>query len=234
MTDEQEHSNLPIEGGTITSVEQVLRKRGYYLIYLDHAEDAALTLHEDIVVRYKLLKGTVLSEAAIEDVQVASERHQAYMLAVAYLGARARTAKEIERYLLRKEVQPELIAQVVERLENDHFIDDQDYAMRFAGTRLRLQNKGSRRIKQELIQRGVAKRVAAAAVDSLDEEAELQAAVRVAAKKWPYLKGEDRERKRKLMMFLLRRGYPHPIVKQAMTNVTQEVIEDDDSQMLDN
>lgn len=234
MSDEQVYTDVPIKGGTITSVEQVLRKRGQYLIYLDHAEDAAFVLHEDIIVRYKLLKGTLLNEAAIDDIQVANERHQAYMLAVAYLGARARTSKEIERYLLRKEVQPELIVQVVERLESERFIDDTDYATRFAGARLRLQHKGSRRIKQELIQRGVAKTVAAAAVDGLDSEAELQAAVRVATKKWPYLKGEDRDRKRKLLMFLLRRGYPHPIVKEAMTTVTQEDILDDDGQMLDN
>ncbi|MFS0727915.1 RecX family transcriptional regulator [Paenibacillus sp. 1P07SE] len=234
MDDEQdtgpEHSN----GGTITSVEQDIRKRGLYHIYLDHKEEAALTLHEDVVVRYRLSKGAVLSAAAIDDIREAGDRHQAYRLAVAYLGVKARTAKEIERYLLRKEVQAEYIGVVIERLAEEQFIDDADYAERFARQRLRLQQKGSRRIQQELLQRGVSKAVAVKAVNGLDREDELQAAIRTAAKKWRSLKGEERDRRRKLAMFLLRRGYPHDVARKAVSVIGSEDILEEEGQMLDN
>jgi len=234
VTEDLQQPAAPAKGGVITSVEQLLRKRGMYEIYLDHDKEPALTVHEDILVRYKLLKGAVLSAAAVDDIWQAGERHQAYTLALAYLGVKARTSMEIERYLRRREVAEERIAPVVERLIREQLVDDEDYARRFAGDRMRLQQKGSRRIQQELIQRGVAKTVAAAAVEGLDSEQEQQGAIRAAAKKWPNLKGERQDRKRKLMMFLLRRGYPHPIVRQAIAAVLEEDNIAEEGQMLDN
>ena len=57
------------------------------------------------------------------------------------------------------------------------------------------------------------------AVSELDEEAEKEAAIALARKKWPALKGEWRQRQLKLTGYLLRRGFPNSVVRSALDEV---------------
>ncbi|MNZ82156.1 recombination regulator RecX [compost metagenome] len=88
------------------------------------------------------------------------------------------------------------------------------------------------------MQRGVSKEAAAAATDSIEREAELESAKQAAAKKWRSLKGEPFEQKRKLMAFLMRRGFSGDIVKDAIKSIDENdhaaEFESDDGLMLDN
>ncbi|GGG11788.1 regulatory protein RecX [Paenibacillus abyssi] len=206
----------------ITSVERDLKKRDRYFIYADHSEEPILSVHEDILIEYTLLKGHSVSVSDLPGILEADQKQNAYTLALAYLGMKPRTRKEIERYLIRKEIAPEVIEQVANRLEAEHTIDDGDYAKRFAEQRLRNHLKGRLSIKQELLQRGVSKSQAAEAISELDEDFELEAAVRAGGKKWPFIKGETRDRIRKLTMFLMRRGYPGGVVREAVKQVMND------------
>jgi regulatory protein len=181
-----------------------------------------LSIHEDLLIRHRLFKGLELTESAIADIQAEDNKYRAYAMAIHYLGLRPRTSKEIERYLQRKEIEPESIAYAVERLEQERLIDDEDYARRFAESRLRAGGKGRLLIKQELKMRGVNKNTADAASRELGRDAEQAAADQVAAKKWRSMTGELHDKRRKLAQFLLRRGFPMEVtmlaVKRASTD----------------
>ncbi|PZD93721.1 RecX family transcriptional regulator [Paenibacillus sambharensis] len=218
----------------IVTVTQLRKQKGRYALYRDGEEEPVLSVHEDIMIKYRLLKGAWVKESDLPFIRAEDDRHRAYSLAVAYLGAKPRTRKEIERYLARKELEPEIIALTADRLEAERFVDDADYAVQFARQRARSQGKGRLRIKQELLQRGISRTQAADAVEALDPGAELEAAVKAASKKWPYVKGEFRERKMKLSQFLMRRGYTGETVRQAVQEVVRELDEPDDTDWLDN
>jgi regulatory protein len=122
----------------------------------------------------------------------------------------------------------------IERLMQERLVDDVSYANRFAAERMRSQLKGRRLLRQELEQRGIAKSTAKEASEHLDPEWEAEAAIRAANKKWPFIKGEYRDRKRKLAIFLLRRGFPDSVVKRAVNEAAQEADDDEEWDMLDN
>lgn len=222
---------------TIVSVKQDKKYRRMYHIYTG-ADEPLLSVHEDILVRYRLMKDRTLSKSEIDNIRKEDERYRAYALAIVYLGAKPRTRKEIERYLIRKEFEDENIQYALDRLENEHIVDDEQYARQFASGRLRNSLKGRRWIKQELQQRGISKEAAAEATDALDREVELLAAKKAAEKKWRSLKGELIDRKRKLMGYLLRRGFTGDIVKEAIKSIDLEPEEDTfeevDGLLLDN
>ncbi|XEC97181.1 RecX family transcriptional regulator [Paenibacillus tarimensis] len=218
----------------IASVERDIKKRSRYLIYTEQSEEPILSVHEDILVQYRLLKGQSLTSAELSEIIDADRKQSAYALAVAYLGIKPRTRKEIERYLQRKELDPDVINSALDRLEAERTIDDGEYAAQFAEQRLRLQSKGRLAIKQELLLRGISKSQAADAIAGLDEATELTTAVRAGTKKWPFIKGEHRDRKQKLALFLMRKGYPGSVVKEAVKQVSAEALTDDEGQMLDN
>jgi len=232
------HSNLSdVEEWMILSVRQDKKERKLYHLFAD-SEEAMLSVHEDILIRFRLTKGQILTEVQIEEIRMEDERYRAYVLAIAYLGAKPRTRKQIEQYLNRKLFEADNIQYALDRLEREHIVDDEQYARMFAIGRLRNSLKGRRFIKQELQLRGVSKEAAAKATDSLDRKVELASAKKAAEKKWRSLKGEPVDRKRKLMGYLMRRGFPGDIVKEALKSIDlngeDDVFEEDDGLLLDN
>lgn len=222
----------------ISAVEQDRKDRSRYHIYTNGMEEPLLSVHEDLLIKYRLLKGKELTGELITEIADEDGRYRAYALAVNYLGMKARTRKQIEQYLQRKEFEPEPIAYALERLESEHIVDDGEYARQFAMQRIRYSQKGRRWIKQELQQRGVSKQAAADALDSIGKEDELASAVHAAKKKWRSLKGENREKRQKLMAFLMRRGFPSDVVKQAARTAIDEAeteqADEDEGLLLDN
>lgn len=221
----------------ILSIRQDKKERKLYHLYAE-TEEPLLSVHEDILIRYRLMKGRELSVEEIEDIRTDDERYRAYALAIAYLGAKPRTRKQIQLYLTRKLFEEQNIQYALDRLEREHIVDDEQYALQFAAGRLRNGLKGRLWIKQELQQRGVSKQAAAKAADALGREAELAAATSAAEKKWRTLKGETADRKRKLMGYLMRRGFPGDIVREAVklavSNGEADLFDEDDGLLLDN
>nr|MBC9199497.1 RecX family transcriptional regulator [Paenibacillus sp. PL91] len=221
----------------ILSVRLDKKERRLYHLFAE-SEEPILSVHEDILIRYRLTKGQILAEVQIEEIRMEDERYRAYVLAIAYLGARPRTRKQIEQYLNRKLFEADNIQYALDRLEREHIVDDEQYARQFATSRLKNSLKGRRFIQQELQQRGVSKEAAAEATGSLDRDVELASAKKAAEKKWRSVKGEPIDRKRKLIGYLMRRGFPSDIVKEAIKWIDQngedEAFEEDDGLLLDN
>ncbi|MFD1952939.1 RecX family transcriptional regulator [Paenibacillus thailandensis] len=221
----------------ITSVQQDRHERRRYYVYAG-GDEPVLFVHEDVLIRYRLLKGQEIDPGLLETIQDEDSRHRAYSLACVYLGAKPRTRKQVEQYLRRKELDESHIAYALERLEAEHYVDDDEYARQFAAGRVRNAGKGSLLIKQELQQRGISRQAAEAALQSVGSSAELEAAKAAAVKRWARLQGEFHERKRKLTAFLMRRGFTGPVVKEAVKYAAASESDLDNSEdeglMLDN
>lgn len=229
-----ERDATPAGALTITAVERLRKEKHRYGVYVDHEETPVLTVHEDILIRHRLLKGAAITADDIRRIKREDDSYRAYALAVAYLGAKPRTRAEIERYLRRKQIEPDTIGETADRLERERYIDDADYAERFARQRANVYYKGRNLIRQELMQRGISKETARRALAALESADELAAAVAAAEKKWRQLKGEPRERRNKLALFLLRRGYTGSIVKEALNRTTRTDGDELDADWLDN
>ncbi|ACT02013.1 regulatory protein RecX [Paenibacillus sp. JDR-2] len=222
----------------ISAVEQDRKERKRYNIYTDGLEKPLFSVHEDLLIKHRLLKGNSLTTEEIAEITEEDGRYRAYALAIYYLGFKARTRKQIEQYLARRELEPESIAYALERLESEHIVDDEEYARQFARQRIRNSQKGRRWIKLELQQRGVTNQAASEALEAIDRDDELASAIQAAKKKWRSLKGENREKRQKLLSFLMRRGFPSDVVKQAAKAAIDEAeieqADEDEGLLLDN
>ncbi|MDG0793615.1 RecX family transcriptional regulator [Cohnella ginsengisoli] len=114
----------------------------------------------------------------------------------------------------------------MERLVRQGYVNDAMFAQRFAEQRVTGQKKGSRLVRQELMQRGVDKREIDEAIKGLDEEVERNSALALAMKRWPAVKGKsERERQMKLMNMLLRRGFPGAAAREAVRKASASAAE---------
>lgn len=159
----------------------------------------------------KLSVGVGLDELAGDRLLVAARKLEAFDRAAAALGRRARSAHELERWLLQRGFDRADVTDAVQRLTEIGAIDDSQFARAFARSRALGKGMSRRRLAQELARRGVERPMADAAIaevleeESVDERALLEAAAR---KKLAVLQGQEPDVvRRRLYGYLARRGY---------------------------
>ncbi|RAV03596.1 RecX family transcriptional regulator [Paenibacillus sp. YN15] len=218
-------SNGEAAAGWITSVERQKGNKKRYNLFIDGVY--AFSVHEDIMIRHRLLKGEAVDAASIAGIVMDDERHQAYLEAIRYIGRRPRSQQEVRLHLKEKEYEPERINEVVERLSGEGYLNDEAFAKLWTENRIRSQKKGRKWVEMELSQKGVDDADISSALGSIDPEEEYAAALDSAVKKWRLTGGEPFERKQKAMTYLLRRGYSHELVKRVVREVSDQAPDED-------
>jgi regulatory protein len=118
---------------------------------------------------------------------------------------------------------------VVADLEARGYVDDRAFAAAWAESRARGRGYGSRRLREELLTRGVARPLVEAAVrEAFAETGEETRARAVAARRLPLLRRLVPEQAaRRLGAYLLRRGYPEPLVRRVVREACGAALADD-------
>ena len=192
------------------------RRPGRYLLSLSDGQQ--------LVVGIAVLSDTGATKAGMElsDGMLVRLLHEHIItdLADRALDALARgrrTRRELELRLRKREATPEQVREALDRLETAGLLSDDAVAQAEAASRLR-RGEAPARVKQQLRRKGVAGPIVAEAVaevireDGFDEEAACRA---VAEKRARSLRGDDPvAAQRKLLGFLLRRGYGGGIARR--------------------
>jgi regulatory protein len=177
-------------------------------------------VHEDILIKYRLVKGSSVDKKEMNEIALAEDKQRAYLDAVRLLAARLRTELELITRLKQKGYEMPLIAVTIERLKREKYIDDQLFAEQLTKQRIHSQKKGRNWVKQELKQKGVNPDQIIHALDQIDKDAEYRGAYDLASRKYQSEAGKDRlKAKRKAMMFLQRRGYSIAVIQRVMKEI---------------
>ncbi|MGR6762499.1 regulatory protein RecX [Paenibacillus sp. T2-29] len=202
----------------ITRVEQGQgRKRGRYII---HFGPYSLSVLEDVMIKYKMFKGTSFVKKELEDIVLADEKQQAYVHALRYLGQKPRTRQEIAQRLAQKEVDQAVIDEILVRLQREKLVDDDLYARQWARQRITSQRKGKMWIRQELRQKGISKASIGEALGEITDNEEWESALSVGRKKWNQVRGDIMDKKRKIFPFLMRRGYSGDMTRRVVNHLS--------------
>ena len=115
---------------------------------------------------------------------------------------------QVQQALERKQVDPDIAQQVLDRLEEVGLLDDLAYAQTLARTRFREKFAARRAIASELKTKGISAANIAAALEQIDDADEAQAALALARKKAATLTNvEPAVATRRLAGALQRKGY---------------------------
>lgn len=209
---------------TITRVEREKKGQRYLIYFGEHK----LSVHEDVMIKYRMLTGSVFLKEDLQEIVIADERQRAYVEGLRYLERKPRTSTEMVRRLREKEIGETIITEVVQRLTEERFLDDPLYARQWAEQRLNSQRKGKLWIRQELREKGIDKSLIADALEEITPEQELESALATARKKWNMLSGEPYDKRRKTGAFLMRRGFGGETVRQVLNILREETDSGDD------
>jgi regulatory protein len=206
--------------GFITGVHQDQKQKQRYHIYVE--DTFAFSVHEDILVKYNLFKGTEIDEAFYLEIVLAEEKHKAYLTALRYLGFRPRTSKQLHTYLVEKGFTTQIAEEVCQRCKEQKYLDDQAFARQWVDERLRLKPRSSYMLRMELQQRGVDRGTVDEAVSAVSREDELEAARALVEKKVRRLQGPPNpDEERRLLSMLMRKGFSQGIIQQIRGELRQ-------------
>ena len=127
-------------------------------------------------------------------------------LAYRHLGRRARTVAEVRAHLEDKLVEAETVERALVELERAGYLDDADYARRFAEDRRTLDAWGPARIERRLLEVGVEPGLVARALADREAADDRAAAAELLVRRFPAGLLTDRDRGRALGV-LVRKGY---------------------------
>lgn len=152
-----------------------------------------------------LSEGATLSREELDEARVAGERPLAMSRALNVLGYRARSTREMRERLRRAGYAGETVDQVIARLEELGYLDDEEFARELACSEAR--KYGPRRIYGDLRRAGIDEE---AAREVIEEEfagrSEHEAAREAARRRYNTGEGSDAQ-VRRVYGFLTRRGY---------------------------
>ncbi|NMO96238.1 regulatory protein RecX [Paenibacillus lemnae] len=211
----------------VTAVEALRKPKYRYSISFGPYN---MTVHEDVMIKFRMTKGSVFRKEELQEIITADEQQRAYVEALRYLERKPRTAKEIQTRLHQKGMMGEAVNKALHRLSEEGLVNDDWYARQWAQQRITGQKKGKMWIRQELRQKGIDSEIIAEALQEVDEEDELASCYSIGRKKWLQGKGDAAERKRKTGAFLMRRGFRGEQVRKVINRLIQETEQDESFQ----
>jgi regulatory protein len=133
------------------------------------------------------------------------------------LSRKAYTTHQLKERLLKKKANPQVIEQIIAKLEEMRFVDDTRFAEQFISSRQR--SKGKLKIKQELFQKGLSEAIVNQTLEDLGDEQQIASATQVLEKQLSKLQNvESRKRYAKAYTFLARRGFSGDIIRSTLEN----------------
>ena len=142
--------------------------------------------------------------------------------ALRLLSVRSRSKAELRQRLLRADFEPDEVDAALADLESVGLIDDEAFARELAEHQRR-KGMGRRAALSGLRVKGVDRELAERVADDVNPEDEAERAMEVAAKRLPRLQGLDPEtRRRRLLDYVLRRGYDYQVALAACIRAMAE------------
>jgi regulatory protein len=114
------------------------------------------------------------------------------------------------------------VEETISLLIGDDYLNEERFAIQFAGGRFRMKQWGKVKIRYELKQRQLSEYCIKKALAAIDEEDYLKTLSKLTAQKWDTLKDETNVfvRRRKTQDYLLQKGYEADLIGQALKEIS--------------
>lgn len=179
----------------------------------------------DRVVAGWLQVGQEISDEKIAELKTTDAREVAYQYALVLFKYRPRTETEVRSKLSKKSISPEDLEQVIERLKQQHLLDDRQFAIDWVENRTEFRPRSRRALEFELRQHGVEGDIIQDAVAEVDDE---QLAYLLATRKMrKYQELDWNEIRLKIARYLNQRGFSFDTIRDVTNHIRNEMQEKD-------
>jgi regulatory protein len=112
------------------------------------------------------------------------------------------------------------VEQILTQLIEEDYLNEERFAVQFAGGKFRIKHWGRVKIKHELQQKGISSYCIKMGLKEIEEETYLQTLKKLATKKWQTLETEQYLTKQaKITSYLLHKGYEAELVRRVVAEL---------------
>ena len=196
----------------ITAIKQAVKTPGRFNVSVDGKY--SFSLDELQVINTGIKTGNEYSESELEKLKDESAFGKAYARALDYIMRRPRSEKEMRDYAWRKKWEPAMAGRVMNQLRDKGYLNDQKFAEFWIRNRALGKPMSVKKLRLELMQKGVSGEIIENAL-SKDEEFDEQTALKRMIEK----KRGRYDDEQKLIAYLLRQGFRYDDIKEVLSSL---------------
>ena len=197
-------------------------KKGKKDVTIIFEDEKILILAVEVFIKSGLKKGDDISDDRflflIEQNKLFHIKQRAFKI----LGRRHHSSSELRSKLWQKDYDKKLIDSVINDLSENGYLNDEDFISEFVADKSRLKNWSLKKIKSELIKKGIAQKQIESILNQQTNSVEYENVKIVAKKKFEQLskrKLEPKELRNKLSNFLFTKGFDYEMIKKVSANL---------------
>lgn len=198
---------------TVTKIE--LYQKGKYKIYLN--DEFAFVLYKGELKKYHLDVDKVLSEEQYQMILEETLLKRAKLRAMHLLKDMDRSEKQLYDKLKDNGYPTEVIKAAIEYVKSYHYVDDREYARRYA--EYRALEKSKMQISLDLVKKGISKEIVQEVLEDITFD-ETNIIVKLVEKKCRNKDLSDINEKQKICRFLMAKGFTYDQIRDALECLT--------------
>lgn len=191
-------------------------------IYID--DQYAFSLSPIEVINQKLNKGQTISSVQLKHLRQGSDYEKNYLKALNLISYRPRSVQEIRQYLKRHSVSPAVSSQIVTTLKKQRYLDDLNFALAFARTKIKLKYHGPHRLQSELSAKGIPDSIISQTLSTLLPDQDVlvyQARLALNKKTRTFSHLSPTQFKHKASQYLYRLGYTLDTINHVLSSIDE-------------
>lgn len=178
----------------------------------------------------QISSGQDIEDELFEKIVYESNKFNCEKKALRYISMGMKSELETVNYLKKKKFENEIINQVIIRLKELNYIDDSDFAFKFADYKMRAKTVGLNLIKNELMLKGVKKDIIEEVLTPLKLLKRDDEILELALKKFETVK-DKKNSLEKVKMFLISRGFDFDEITSTLRIIKSKMKSDDDFEL---
>lgn len=208
------NQEITINSGQITRLEIQKKRKDRVNVYLN--QQYAFSAHVDLVLEYRLDKGTQVTSEKLRELVEADDKYMAYQYGLRYALMRTISISGCRKKLYQQGFEEASIQTAIERLIENDYLSDERYARYYCEMKAGL--IGRNRLMLELMKQGIDRNLANQVIgETLVEDDQLEEAERLARKKLEQLGMIlDHKNYAKVYGLLSRKGFTQDITRKVM------------------
>ncbi|MEA2030304.1 MAG: RecX family transcriptional regulator [candidate division Zixibacteria bacterium] len=198
-------------------LEKITRKGSKVVIEISSL-DEPLRINEELLHRFQLVEGIVLTDLQVEQLYVEAKRLECRQKAIRLLAIRQYASRELSFKLRRKGFDNELVDDIIGELIQQGILDDTQYAYNLAQQLIKRKPCGRSYLiaflQKKYIDRLTSEDVAKTTLTGIDERELAMAALKQRLQEFEHFELEVVQRKS--YNYLARRGFSYQVAKTAV------------------
>ncbi len=194
-------------------IKTELTKGGRLALYAD--DEYVMSIDADIWYSLDYSDGAEIDNDELEELKSLVNARLAYAQAIRFLTARSHSENELYKKLLKKHSHSSAIF-AVKKCKELGFLDDADFAERYAKELYEKKKYGLSRIKQELLLKGIDRDIIDDVLATIDTDC-TENIISIIEKKYSGCLNDEKG-KRRMIAGLMRLGYSYSDIKTALAD----------------